>query len=64
MKDGLSKKEEKQVKSIVKRILSEMLCEYEEDYADNSPVESMIPVKTLDKIEDYLGKPITFMGIS
>tara|TARA_Y100001938_G_C7803559_1_gene288300 strand:+ start:331 stop:516 length:186 start_codon:yes stop_codon:yes gene_type:complete len=61
MKDKLSKKEEKQVESIVKRILSEMLYEYEEDYA---PEDYIIPTKCIEEIEKQMGRPITFMGIS
>ena len=31
------------------------------DYEEN---ETMIPISVLDEIEDYMGEPILFMGIS
>ena len=45
---------EKMMKKVVRQVL-------DIDYEEN---ETMIPISVLDEIEDYMGEPILFMGIS
>ena len=45
---------EKMMEKVVRQVL-------DIDYEEN---ETMIPISVLDEIEDYMGEPILFMGIS
>ena len=45
---------EKMMEKVVRQVL-------DIDYEEN---ETMIPMNVLDEIEDYIGEPILFMGIS
>ena len=45
---------EKMMEKVVRQVL-------DIDYEEN---ETMIPMNVLDEIEDYMGEPILFMGIS
>ena len=55
----MTEKDFKKVEEVVEKVLNEML---EEVYEDDD--ETVIPVKIIDEIEEYMGEPITFMGIS
>jgi hypothetical protein len=59
----MTKKEMQQVEGILKKVLKDMLSEEEpvEIYHD---LAVSFPVAILDKIEDFLGHPIDYMGIS
>ena len=59
----MTKKDIESVKRIVKKMLDEMLFEEDITYDDNYGCTNF-PVKTLDKIEAFLGHPVEFMGIS
>jgi hypothetical protein len=62
----MTKKDQMLVEKMVKKILNDLLIE--EEVNDNTSVvgygDTMFPVAILDKIEDFLGHPIDFMGIS
>ena len=55
----MTKKELKQVEIIVEKVLNDMLNETMED--DD---EANLPIAILDEMEDFMGEPIMFMGIS
>ena len=59
----MTKKDLKQVEKIVHKILDDMIYGTE-DISIQETDETIFPVIVLDKIEDYLGHPIGFMGIS
>ena len=59
----MTKKDLKKVEQIVQKLLNEMLFEEEAIYNDDY-ISASLPVKTLDKIEAFLGHPVEFMGIS
>ena len=45
------------MEKVVRRVLNEdLMCEADEEY--------ILPIAVIDKIEDFLGEPISFMGIS
>lgn len=54
MTDKDLRKLEKMMEKVVRQVL-------DIDYEEN---ETMIPINILDEIEDYMGEPILFMGIS
>ena len=54
----MTKKDIRKVEEVVEKVLHDMLVE---NYGDD---ETVIPMDIIDEIEDYLGEPITFMGIS
>ena len=54
MTDKDLRKLEKMMEKVVRQVL-------DIDYEEN---ETMIPMNVLDEIEDYIGEPILFMGIS
>ena len=54
MNDKDLRKLEKMMEKVVRQVL-------DIDYEEN---ETMIPMNVLDEIEDYMGEPILFMGIS
>ena len=54
MTDKDLRKLEKMMEKVVRQVL-------DIDYEEN---ETMIPMNVLDEIEDYMGEPILFMGIS
>ena len=59
----MTKKEMKQVEELIKKILDDMLLQ--EEIIEMSPdLTAVFPVTVLDKIEDFLGHPIEYMGIS
>ena len=59
----MTKKEMKQVEELIKKILDDMLLQ--EEAIEMSPdLTATFPVAILDKIEDFLGHPIEYMGIS
>ena len=62
----MTKKDKEIIRNIVIDVLNEML--YEDDpikiQGYNGSVETMFQFAMLDKMEDYLGCPIDFMGIS
>ena len=59
----MTKKEMKQVEELIKKILDDMLLQ--EETIEMSPdLTATFPVAILDKIEDFLGHPIEYMGIS
>ena len=47
------------IEEVVEKVLHDML---EESYDDDD--EATIPTSIIDEMEDYMGEPITFMGIS
>ena len=53
----------KKVEKIVERVLDSMVEESAVIKTDDYD-EAIIPMNVLDEIEDYMGEPITFMGIS
>jgi len=53
----------KKVEKIVERVLDSMVEESAVITTDDDE-EAIIPMNVLDEIEDYMGEPITFMGIS
>ena len=56
----MTDKDIKKIEKVMERVVREVLhveCDYEDD--DNT-----IPIKIIDEMEDYMGEPITFMGIS
>ena len=53
----------KKVEKIVERVLDSMVEESAVITTDDDD-EAIIPMNVLDEIEDYMGEPITFMGIS
>ena len=55
----MTKKELRKVEEVVEKVLHEMLGD---SYDDDD--EATIPMKIVDEIEEYMGEPITFMGIS
>ena len=55
----MTKKETRKIEQIVQQVLHEMISE---SYIEDD--EAMIPMNILDEIEDYIGEPILFMGIS
>ena len=58
----MTNKEKKQVEIIAKKVLAEFLGE--EDCLDDDSPYLMFSAKTIEKIEDFMGEPIRFMGIS
>ena len=65
----MTKKDIRKVEEVVEKVLHEMLEEhYEERHViideDGDVDEAVIPMRIIDEIEEYLGEPITFMGIS
>tara|TARA_R110002020_G_scaffold40312_1_gene119253 strand:- start:166 stop:345 length:180 start_codon:yes stop_codon:yes gene_type:complete len=59
----MTKKELKEVERIAKKIIDDLLTVEEVDGIE-SYNEFIFTTDTLDKIEDYLGHPVDFMGIS
>ena len=57
----MTKKEIRKVEEVVEKVLDKMLRE--ENYVEDDD-EATIPMKIIDEMEDYMGEPITFMGIS
>tara|TARA_Y100000034_G_C6706355_1_gene311784 strand:- start:204 stop:395 length:192 start_codon:yes stop_codon:yes gene_type:complete len=63
----MTKKDIRKVEEVVEKVLHEMLEEYDEGYDEGYNVdddETTIPTRIIDEMEDYMGEPITFMGIS
>ena len=56
----MTKKELKQVEQVVEKVLHDMV----EEVYDDDDNETTIPMSLIDEMEDYMGEPITFMGIS
>ena len=56
----MTKKELRKVEEVVEKVLHEMLAE---EYVEEDD-ETTIPMSIIDEIEEYIGEPITFMGIS
>ena len=56
----MTKKDIRKVEEVVEKVLHDML---EESY-DIEDDEAAIPMSIIDEMEDYMGEPITFMGIS
>ena len=56
----MTKKDIRKVEEVVEKVLHEMLGEEYNEEDD----EATIPMSIIDEIEEYIGEPITFMGIS
>ena len=54
----MTKKDIRKVEEVVERVLHDMI---ESTYDDDG--EATIPISIIDDMEDYMGEPITFMGI-
>ena len=54
----MTDKELRKLGKMMKKAVREVL---DIDYEEN---DTIIPIAIIDEIEDYLGEPVTFMGIS
>ena len=56
----MTDKDIRKLERVMEKVVREVLhidCEEEDD-------ETMIPMSIIDEIEEYMGEPISFMGIS
>ena len=60
----MTKKDLQKVEQIVERVLHDMLYEPSSLAVQEDDDETVIPMHIIDIIEDYMGEPIMFMGIS
>ena len=57
----MTDKDIRRIEKAMKKVVREAL---EINYNDYDDDETIIPMSIIDKIEDYMGESITFMGIS